>query len=116
MSWKKYFTPVTVDNNPGTYSPIGSNSSRPGPARANYSSFLPDVYTGAPNRIERYLQYDTMDMDSEVNAALDIIAEFCSQKNKENHTPFTLFYRTKATNSEIAILRESTTVVQITKI
>jgi hypothetical protein len=106
MSWKKYFTPVTVDNNPGTYSPIGSNSSRPGPARANYSSFLPDVYTGAPNRIERYLQYDTMDMDSEVNAALDIIAEFCSQKNKENHTPFTLFYRTKATNSEIAILRE----------
>jgi hypothetical protein len=106
MSWKKYFTPVTVDSNPGTYSPIGSNSSRPGPARANYSSFLPDVYTGAPNRIERYLQYDTMDMDSEVNAALDIIAEFCSQKNKENHTPFTLFYKTKATNSEIAILRE----------
>ena len=45
MSWKKYFTPVTVDNNPGTYSPIGSNSSRPGPARANYSSFLPDVST-----------------------------------------------------------------------
>ncbi len=106
MSWKKYFTPVTVDSNPGTYSPIGSNSSRPGPARANYSSFLPDVYTGAPNRIERYLQYDTMDMDSEVNAALDIIAEFCSQKNRENHTPFTLFYKTKATNSEIAILRE----------
>ena len=106
MSWKKYFTPVTVDNNPGTYSPVGSSSSRPGPARANYSSFLPDVYTGAPNRIERYLQYDTMDMDSEVNAALDIIAEFCSQKNRENHTPFTLFYKTKATNSEIAILRE----------
>jgi len=106
MSWKKYFTPVAIDNTPGTYSPIGSNSSRPGPARANYSSFLPDVYTGAPNRIERYLQYDTMDMDSEVNAALDIIAEFCSQKNRENHTPFTLFYKTKATNSEIAILRE----------
>ncbi len=106
MSWKKYFTPVTVDAIPGTYSPIGNNSSRPGPARANYSSFLPDVYTGAPNRVDRYLQYDTMDMDSEVNAALDIIAEFCSQKNRENQTPFTLFYKTKATNSEIAILRE----------
>ncbi len=106
MSWKKFFTPVTVENNPGTYSPLGSNSSRPGPARANYSSFLPDVYTGAPNRSERYLQYDTMDMDSEVNAALDIIAEFCSQKNRENQTPFTLFYRAKATNSEISILRE----------
>jgi hypothetical protein len=106
MSWKKYFTPVAVDATPGTYSPIGNGSSRPGPARSNYSSYLPDVYTGAPNRIDRYLQYDTMDMDSEVNAALDIIAEFCSQKNKENYTPFNLFYRNKATNSEIAILRE----------
>ncbi len=107
MSWKKYFTPVTVEDTPGTYSPIGGQGgSRPGPARSNYSSYLPDVYTGAPNRIDRYLQYDTMDMDSEVNAALDIIAEFCSQKNRENHTPFNLFYRNKATNSEIAILRE----------
>ena len=106
MSWKKYFTPVAVDATPGTYSPIGNGSSRPGPARSNYSSYLPDVYTGAPNRIDRYLQYDTMDMDSEVNAALDIIAEFCSQKNKENYTPFNLFYRNKATNSEISILRE----------
>ena len=106
MSWKKYFTPVAADATSGNYSPMGSNSSRPGPARANYSSYLPDVYTGAPNRIERYLQYDTMDMDSEVNAALDIIAEFCSQKNRENNTPFHLFFKSKATNSEIAILRE----------
>jgi hypothetical protein len=106
MSWKKYFTPVQVDTTSSSYSPMGNGASKPGPARANYSSFLPDVYTGAPNRVDRYLQYDTMDMDSEVNAALDIIAEFTSQKNRENHTPFNLFYRNKATNSEIAILRE----------
>ena len=91
--------------NSGSASPM-SNGSSMGPARKNYSSFLPDVYTGAPNRVERYLQYDTMDMDSEVNAALDIIAEFCSQKNRENETPFHLFFKSKATNSEIAILRE----------
>lgn len=106
MSWKKFFTPVQTGNQTGSYSPMANGSSRPGPARSNYSSYLPDVYTGAPNRIERYLQYDTMDMDSEVNAALDILAEFCSQPNEENHTPFKLFFRTKATNSEIAILRE----------
>jgi hypothetical protein len=105
MSWKKFFTPVNIDANS---SPIGmlNNTSKPGPARKNYSSFLPDVYTGAPNRVERYMQYDTMDMDSEVNAALDIIAEFCSQKNKENNTPFSLFFKSKATNSEVSILRE----------
>ncbi len=106
MSWKKYFTPVTVNGESGSYSPISGATGRPGPARTNYSSFLPDVYTGAPNRIERYLQYDTMDMDSEVNAALDILAEFCSQTNKQNQTPFHLYYRQKATNSEIQILRE----------
>jgi hypothetical protein len=106
MSWKKYFTPVTTKASEGALSPLGSTSSKPGPARTNYSSFLPDVYTGAPNRVERYLQYDTMDMDSEVNAALDIIAEFCSQKNRENQTPFHLYFKSKATNTEISILRE----------
>jgi hypothetical protein len=104
MSWKKYFTPVEVKNSSASFSPI--SASQAGPARKNYSSFLPDVYSGAPNRVERYLQYDTMDMDSEVNAALDIIAEFCSQKNRENSTPFTLFFKSKATNSEVSILRE----------
>ena len=49
MSWKKYFTPVQVDNTGGSFSPI-SGKGRPGPARANYSSYLPDVYAGAPNR------------------------------------------------------------------
>ena len=106
MSWKKYFTPVAVENQPGTYSPMGNNASKPGPARSNYSSYLPDVYVGAPNRIDRYLQYDTMDMDSEVNAALDILAEFCTQPNDTNKTPFQLTFKTKATTSEISILRE----------
>jgi hypothetical protein len=105
MSWKKYFSPVNVDNNPSASSPL-SSTSKPGPARKNYSSFLPDVYTGAPNRVDRYMQYDTMDMDSEVNAALDILAEFSSQKNRENSTPFSLYFKSKATNSEVSILRE----------
>jgi len=85
MSWKKYFTPVNTENQSGSYSPI-SGGGRPGPARSNYSSYLPDVYAGSPNRIEKYMQYDTMDMDSEVNAALDILAEFCTGKDKENAT------------------------------
>jgi Bacteriophage T4-like portal protein (Gp20) len=106
MSWKKYFTPVKVDNQAGSVSPI-SGGSRPGPARTNYSSFLPDVYAGAPNRIERYMQYDTMDMDSEVNAALDILAEFCTQKDKENSTPFHFYFRGKPTATEVKLLKES---------
>jgi Bacteriophage T4-like portal protein (Gp20) len=106
VSWKKYFTPVNIDNQSGSYSPIASGG-RPGPARSNYSSFLPDVYAGAPNRVERYMQYDTMDMDSEVNAALDILAEFCTQKDKENATPFHIFFRGQPTSTEVKLIKES---------
>jgi hypothetical protein len=106
MSWKKHFTPVPIQNNSGIASAI-SGRGRPGPARSNYSSFLPDVYAGAPNRVERYMQYDTMDMDSEVNAALDILTEFCTQKDKENATPFHTFFRGKPTSTEVKLIKES---------
>lgn len=107
MSWKKYFTPVE-NNQSGSSSTInGTNSgNRPGPAQTNYSSYLPDIYTGSPNRIERYQQYEVMDSDPEVNAALDILAEFCTQKLKDGKSPFSIGWRNKATNSEVKILGE----------
>jgi hypothetical protein len=105
MSWKRYFTPV---NTGGQLSPISGSmgSGSANPSRTNYSSYLPDVYAGHPNRLERYGQYDTMDTDSEVNAALDILAEFCSQENAENGTPFQIFFKDKATNSEVTIIKK----------
>jgi hypothetical protein len=90
----------------GSMSPLSSRG-RAGPARANYSSYLPDVYAGSPNRVERYMQYDTMDMDSEVNAALDILAEFCTQKDKENTTPFNFKFRHQPTSTEVKLLKEA---------
>jgi len=106
MSWKKHFTPVpTSDNTNGSYSPFSQKgSSGMGPAAANYSSHLPDVYVGSPNRIERYNQYNTMDSDSEVNAALDILAEFCTQKNNDNKTHFRLDFKGAPTNSEVQVI------------
>jgi len=105
MTWKKYFSPVEVSGQLSTISGQSSGN-RPGPARTNYSSYLPDVYTGSPNRIERYQQYEVMDSDPEVNAALDILAEFCTQKLKDSKNPFAIKWRQKATNSEIKILGE----------
>ena len=107
MSWKKYFTPVpTASNANGSYSPFTNarTGTGMGPAAANYSSHLPDVYVGSPNRIERYNQYNTMDSDSEVNAALDILAEFCTQKNESNDTHFNIEFTSSPTNSEVKIL------------
>jgi hypothetical protein len=103
MSWRKYFTPVSTT---GQLSPISGSNIGASVGRANYSSYLPDVYTGHPNRLERYGQYDTMDLDSEVNAALDILAEFCSQTNEENGTPFQIFFKEQATSTEIKIIKK----------
>ena len=99
MTWKKYFkdanmSPIAGDRNPQF-------------AKRNYSSYLPDVYTGHPNRIQRYFQYDQMDSDSEVNAALDILAEFCTQSNKENETPFDIVFKGDVTDSEIKLLKKA---------
>jgi len=94
MSYKKRFT-----NKSGISSPIGGGNSNSGAWNGsagqngsstggwnnhemgykNYMSRLPEVYTGHPNRIERYNQYEMMDVDAEINACLDIISEFSTQ-------------------------------------
>jgi len=122
MTYKKRFSRV---NAAGTMSPIaGGNSNRgawngsPGQNGSqtggwdnqefgykNYRSRLPEVYTGHPNRIERYNQYEMMDVDAEINACLDIIAEFSTQKNEHNNTPFSLQWKDDPTPHEIELLK-----------
>jgi len=101
MSWKKYFKTANLPN----MSPLTSIRSID-PGYRNYQSTLPEVYIGHPNRIERYNQYEQMDMDSEVNAALDILAEFCTQKNNENGTAFSINFKDKPTDNEVKIIKE----------
>ena len=99
MAWKKYFKDANM-------SPI-SGEKVPNFAKRNYSSYLPDVYTGHPNRIQRYFQYDQMDSDSGINAALDILAEFSTQKNTENETPFDLVFKDETTEHEVKLLKKA---------
>ena len=104
MSWKKHFKTANAS---GMMSPLGSGSgSMVSPGYTSYASSLPEVYIGHPNRTERYNQYEQMDMDSEVNAALDIIAEFSTQTNIENGTGFDLFFKEDPTDNEVKILKD----------
>ena len=93
MSWKKHFT---------KYNPQGGTSGTTSNNR--WQSWLPEVYSGQPNRVERYTQYDQMDQDSEINAALDTIAEFSTQLNPESNLPFEINYKTAPTDSEVSAL------------
>ena len=90
-------------NGPG--SSTTSNYSNQDFGYKNYGSRLPEVYTGHPNRIERYNQYEMMDVDAEINACLDIISEFSTQKNEHNKTPFSLEWREDPTPHEVDLLK-----------
>jgi hypothetical protein len=72
----------------------------------NYASRLPEVYSGHPNRIERYNQYENMDCDSEINACMDIISEFSTQLNADNGTPFDIKFNERPTDHEVEIIKK----------
>jgi hypothetical protein len=101
MSWKKYFKAPHA-----SISPIGGNPTQSSPSYRNYQSNLPEVYVGHPNRLERYNQYEQMDQDSEINAALDILAEFSSQPDATTGMPFAIDYKEKPTDTEVDIIKE----------
>ncbi|CAB4138054.1 portal vertex protein [uncultured Caudovirales phage] len=119
MSWKKYFK---VADTSGSLSPISGRNqfglqgyTRQGEgdynvhnefAFRNYASRLPEVYSGHPNRIERYNQYENMDCDSEINACLDIISEFSTQLNNDNRTPFDIDFTDQPTDHEVEIIKK----------
>ena len=104
MSWKKHF--VVYQNK----SPIPGNTNsktRGEGYTSRFQSWLPEVYTGMPNRTERYMQYDQMDMDSEINMALDTIAEFSTQMDEETGSPFKISFKDDPTESEAKILKQA---------
>ena len=72
----------------------------------NLQSWLPEVYAGHPNRIEKYMQYDSMDMDSEVNIAVDTIAEFSTQLDDVTQLPFVLNWYDDPQESESTVVSE----------
>jgi len=107
MSWKKHFSVVKT----GTSAPsnMGFTSSNEGGVSAGssskYASYLPEVYAGHPNRIQRYYQYEDMDRDSDINAALDTIADFCTQSEEQNDEPFEVVYNEEATETEVTLIK-----------
>jgi len=118
QGWRKYFKvadtsgvmgPINGRNNfglPGYQKNDGTGGVQADFVFRNYASRLPEVYSGHPNRIERYNQYENMDMDSEINACLDIIAEFSTQQNQSNGTPFDVNYNDTPTDHEVDIIKK----------
>ena len=103
MSWRKHFTPFDNSGLPLNVQPTGEVGG-PGAASSRYASWLPEVYAGSPNRLMRYIQYDQMDNDLEVNAALDTIAEFGTQEDEFTGLPFEFDFDSTPSDTENKIL------------
>jgi len=102
--YKKRFSSV---NSTGSFSPISGGRGYGATEAfgfANWQSQLPEVYTGHPNRVERYNQYELMDYDPEINSCLDIIAELSTQRNDRNNTPFDITFNEDPTPHEVELI------------
>ncbi len=104
MTWSKHWRTV---NTQSSGAPRKEDSEKGGGAAgtsSKFSSYLPEVYAGHPNRIQRYYQYDDMDKDSDICAALDCISEFCVQSEEQKKEPFIIEYDDEANETEVKLL------------
>jgi hypothetical protein len=104
MSWKKYFKPVN------SVLPIQSSGKTDGngyTSSSKFSSWLPEVYQGPPDRLQRYTVYETMNYDHEINAALDTISDFCTEVDEISNLPFVVNFVGDASPSEVMIIEKT---------
>ena len=106
-SWKKYFSAVPSQSRAVRSGTSRASENGHGGTSSKYSSYLPEVYSGAPNRVERYVQYEQMDLDTEINKALDVISDFSTQNFGKEDEPFTIVYKDNLTETEITLLKDS---------
>lgn len=108
-SWKKYFSAVPTQTRLNQrLQQQTSDGGASGGSTAKFSSYLPEVYSGAPNRVERYIQYEQMDLDSEISKALDTIADFSTQTYETEDEPFKIEFKGEnLSETEVKLLNES---------
>lgn len=102
MSWKKHYNTVKIR-------PRAKEGGEGSGSTANFNnnkSWLPQFYQGSYDRIARYMQYDHMDYDVDINLALDTIAEFCTLNSEYENLPFELEVSDEITNSDVTVLKE----------
>lgn len=105
-TWEKHFRHVKKDLRleKRLQNELSGSGTSSGVHTSKYSSYLPEYYVGQPNRIDRYRQYDNMDGDSEISRSLDTIADFCTQPEEHEETPFKFVFKGNVSETEVSIL------------
>lgn len=103
--WKKSYTTVKLKRRENEGNGKSGNSA----VSNSQENWLGNYYQGSFDRISRYVQYDHMDYDVDVNLALDTTAEFSTLLNDDDslRVPFKLNISDKVDSSVSMILREA---------
>lgn len=104
MTWKKFFRPVNSVL-PAGQRTVDSTSAYA--STAKYNNWLPEVYSGPPDRLQRYAVYDQMNYDHEISAAVDTIADFGTECDEVSKLPLVIKFNDDPTPSEVQILEKS---------
>lgn len=104
MTWKKYFRPV---NSVLPVAQRSIDSTGAYTSSSKYNNWLPEVYSGPPDRLQRYAVYDQMNYDHEIHAAIDTIADFGTEADEVTKLPLIMKFNDEPTASEIQILEKS---------
>lgn len=104
MTWKKFFKPVNSVL-PVAQRAVDSTSAYA--STSKYSNWLPEVYSGPPDRLQRYSVYDQMNYDHEISAALDTLADFGTEPDEVTKLPLVLQFNDEPTPSEVQILEKT---------
>ena len=104
MTWRKFFKPVNSVL-PVAQRAVDSTSAYA--STAKYNNWLPEVYAGPPDRLQRYAVYDQMNYDHEISAAVDTIADFGTETDEVSQLPLVIKFNDDPTPSEIQILEKS---------
>lgn len=104
MTWHKHFKSVN------SVLPVSDRSSGLASSSASiskYSNWLPEVYSGPPDRLQRYAVYDQMQLDHEISSALDTIADFGTEVDEITQVPLVLKFNDEPTPTEVQILEKT---------
>lgn len=104
MTWRKFFKPV---NSVLPVAQRAVDNTAAYASTAKYNNWLPEVYSGPPDRLQRYAVYDQMNYDHEISAAIDTIADFGTEPDEVTKLPLRIKFNDDPTASEIQIIEKS---------
>ena len=93
QNYYRIITPVSQQKQYNTLATDSNDSNHFGASAS--ISWYSQVMKGAGSRLQRYIQYDSMDNDIDIARALDIIAEECSNDDNKTNLPFEIEYQTE---------------------